>query len=111
MLTKAMPYISKKQRKALDSHIDALAETIANGTRELGDNTAFAGMLNYVCTRLGLKIVNLLFKKPRYWIIAMLTGVFQNVSEEFYRRVAAPYEDEKIRDEGDVDAISSFISK
>jgi hypothetical protein len=28
----------------------------------------------------------------RYWIIAILTGTFKNIADEFYRRIALPYE-------------------
>jgi hypothetical protein len=31
-----------------------------------------------------------------------MTGVIENVKTEFYRRVAVPYEDKKIADNGDV---------
>ena len=29
-------------------------------------------------------------------------GVFKNIADEFYRRYAVPYEDEKIAEHGDV---------
>jgi len=31
-----------------------------------------------------------------------VTGVFKNISDEFYRRVAAPYEEQQIAANGDV---------
>ena len=38
----------------------------------------------------------------RYWTIALVVGVFKNIADEFYRRYAVPYEDEKIAEHGDV---------
>jgi hypothetical protein len=34
--------------------------------------------------------------------IAMITGVLENIKQEFYRRVASPYEDKKILENGDI---------
>jgi hypothetical protein len=31
-----------------------------------------------------------------------MTGVLENIKQEFYRRAAAPYEDRKINQNGDV---------
>jgi hypothetical protein len=38
----------------------------------------------------------------RYFHINKAVGVLECVKLEFYRRVAAPYEDEKIKESGDV---------
>ena len=37
-----------------------------------------------------------------YSKIAMVTGVLENVKQEFYRRIAASYEDKKIVENGDI---------
>jgi hypothetical protein len=34
--------------------------------------------------------------------IAMITGVLENIKQEFYRRVASNYEDKKILENGDI---------
>lgn len=50
----------------------------------------------------------------KYKHINDVLGVLGAVTAEFYRRVAAPYEDLKIRDNGDViepDAIRQYITK
>jgi hypothetical protein len=39
---------------------------------------------------------------PSYVKIAMITGVLENIKQEFYRRVASPYEDKKILENGDI---------
>lgn len=93
-----MPYIAQKDRPELDAHIDALAEAIKKSAASYGYDGAFAGLMNYSCTRLALKVI----PARRYWTIALISGVFKNVGEEFYRRYAAPYEDEQIKKSGDV---------
>jgi len=103
-----MPYIKKEDRVSLDPIIDKLAEDIVSKAKEAGNDAAYAGLLNYVCTRLALKITKLQFGKVRYWIIATTVGVFHNVADEFYRRLAAPYEDLQIEKNGDVDLYEEF---
>jgi hypothetical protein len=41
-------------------------------------------------------------EQPSYNKIAMITGVLENIKQEFYRRIAAPYEDTKIIQNGDI---------
>jgi hypothetical protein len=106
-----MPYIKPEDRVGLDPLIDQLAEKIVAQTKASGDDNAFAGFLNYTCTRLALKIIKLLFGKIRYKIIDAVTGVFKNVNDEFYRRLAAPYEDLQIINNGDVDLYEEFTKQ
>lgn len=106
-----MPYIPQRDREKLDQLIDQLAEQIVNQSKEQADEAAFAGLLNYSLTRLALKVIKLRFGKIRYWIIATTVGVFQNVADEFYRRLAAPYEDKQIEKNGDVDLYEEFSGK
>lgn len=93
-----MPYIDTKHRKELDPHIDRLAKAIKKVSAKQKNNSAFSGFLNYTCTRLALKII----PERRYWVIALVVGVFKNVGDEFYRRFGVPYEDEQIEKSGDV---------
>jgi len=104
-----MPYIAPDLRRELDPLIDALADRLATQAKDAGDDGAFAGLLNYTCTRLALAVVRHRFGRLRYWLIAALSGVFQNIATEFYRRVAVPYEDLKMRESGDVDLYQNFI--
>ena len=97
-----MPYIKAEYRAALDPKIAQLARGIADLARSLPDETAFAGLLNYACTSLAMQVVELRFGKLRYGTIATVTGVFKNIADEFYRRVAAPYEDRQIEINGDL---------
>ena len=93
-----MPYIAQKDRPELDVHIDALAVAIKKIAASYGYDGAFAGLLNYSCTRLALKVI----PARRYWAIALITGTLKNVADEFYRRFGVPYEDEQIQKSGDV---------
>ncbi len=79
-----MPYIKPEDRKIL-----------ADGAAP--DN---AGELNYTLTKI---LLNYLQKKGKsYGVINEIIGVVNCVGLEFYRRHAAPYEDEKIIENGDV---------
>ncbi|TAK05519.1 MAG: hypothetical protein EPO39_10670 [Candidatus Manganitrophaceae bacterium] len=106
-----MPYIAPKARTQFDPLIDALAERIVAEASADGNDAAFAGLLNYTCTRLALQVVRLQFGKMRYWLIALITGTFQNVAQEFYRRVAVPYEEKQIGKNGDVDLYTAFAEE
>ena len=55
------------------------------------------GEVNYVVTRMLKQIYSL-----RYFHINRAVGVLECIKLEFYRRVAAPYEDKKILESGDV---------
>ena len=92
-----MPYISQPSRAGLDAHIDALAKEIRALANADGYDGAFAGPLNYCCTRLALQVI----PARKSWAIALVTGVFKNIADEFYRRYGVPYEDEKITEHGD----------
>lgn len=105
-----MPYIAG-DRGELDLLIDQLAELIVRRAQAEGSDGAFAGLLNYACTRLALKIVRLQFGAMRYWLIAILTGTFKNIADEFYRRVAAPYENKQMAKSGDVDLYRAYTEE
>ncbi len=105
-----MPYTSQNKREALNPLIDQLALKIIEQGKEGGDEKAFAGMINYTCTRLAAQIVRLQFGKIRYWMVALIVGVFHNIADEFYRRVGVPYEEEQIKKNGDVDEYKNLIN-
>src|SRR5574341_216800 len=94
-----MPYIKPEIRVRLDPEIQALVNKIR--TQDFASRD-FAGILNYSCTRLAVLLIQALFGRLSYWVIAETTGAFHNVAEEFYRRLAGPYEDRKIEENGDV---------
>jgi hypothetical protein len=88
-----MPYIVDGKRLYLDDEINALARAIEAASSEEGR----AGNLNYSITRL----IDRLYDR-RYSEINDAVGVLECVKLEFYRRVAAPYEDKKCVENGDV---------
>jgi len=87
-----MPYVKKELRAYLDGNIEALAKEI----RGLPPDET-AGALNYAITRLFV-----LQYPSRYYHFNRLLGVLEAVKQEFYRRLVAPYEDEKKQENGDV---------
>ncbi|MBK9973275.1 MAG: hypothetical protein IPP14_00610 [Planctomycetes bacterium] len=86
-----MPYIKPADRKPLDPLIAQLVKLLPEKD--------FAGGLNYVVSRL---CAELLAREKNYARINEITGALECAKLEFYRRVAAPYEDKKIAENGDV---------
>jgi len=102
-----MPYINKEDRKKYDTLIEELAVKIVdfNNVRNDADKsiTSSAGVLNYCITQLICKVFDKLsFNKLKYWHVALICGILDNVKAEFYRRKASSYEDLKIKENGDV---------
>jgi hypothetical protein len=93
-----MPYVPRDQRERLDPHIDQLVAEISALAGLEPSYPAFAGLLNYACTRLAARVL----PERRYWAIATVTGVLENVADEFYRRVVVPYEEQRKAEHGDV---------
>lgn len=94
-----MPYIDETSRKVLDRYIDDLADVITNYSELDNDHIVVVlGDLNYCVSRLFGKVMG----DTSYAKVAMLTGVLENIKQEFYRRVAVPYEEEKIVQNGDI---------
>ncbi|MBX3459646.1 MAG: hypothetical protein KF696_06720 [Planctomycetes bacterium] len=86
-----MPYIKQDQRQPLDPLIEQLAALLPEKD--------FAGTLNYVIARLAS---NLLAKQTNYARINEIIGALECAKQELYRRAAAPYEDQKAKENGDV---------
>ena len=103
-----MPYIAPQHRQELDALIDELAGRLIQEADKMNYDAAFAGLLNYTCTCLALKIVQRRFGRLRYWLVALITGTFKNMADEFYRRLGVPYEDQQIILNGDVDLYAQF---
>ena len=80
-----MPYIKGESRPILDKIVIQVPDGL------------IAGELNYLITKI------LLGTRPRgYSNYNALIGVLECVKLELYRRAVAPYEDEKIEENGDV---------
>jgi hypothetical protein len=96
-----MPYVNEEDRKELDFCIDQLTNCIRDIKHSLNnphDFSIYLGRINYCFSR----IISGLMGNPSYTKIAMITGVLENIKQEFYRRVASPYEDQKILQNGDI---------
>ncbi len=87
-----MPYIAKDDRPRYDKTLDELIKTLKERPVENVD-----GDINYCVTRILKEVYPL-----RYFHLNRAMGVLSCIQQEFYRRVAAPYEDTKIQQNGDV---------
>jgi len=87
-----LPYIKTSNRTKYNTVLKELIKTLKALPPEEVD-----GELNYVITKLLKEIYPL-----RYFHINKAIGVLECSKLEYYRRVAAPYEDLKIQESGDV---------
>lgn len=90
-----MPYITKDRRDAL-----AITKSNKRGTLPAMDTPKTAGELNYKITTLihdYLREHGLSYQKLNDCV-----GVLECAKAELYRRVVAPYEDAKMKANGDV---------
>lgn len=87
-----MPYIKSGNRNKYNTILRELIETLKALPPEEVD-----GELNYIVTKILKEIYPL-----RYFHINKAVGVLECIKLEYYRRVAAPYEDSKIQESGDV---------
>ena len=88
-----MPYIKRSERAQYQELLEELAKRIPE------DRSARPGHMNYVVS---LFIEKVYGKQMRYADHNEVMGFLAGVSQEFYRRKTAPYEDQKIREEGDL---------
>ena len=89
-----MPYIPKDSRAEYDDEINNLVEKL-----EAWDNDTLSGHLNYIFFRLA----GILGTSESYARMAVISSALSEAQTEFRRRVMAPYEDEKIKENGDVE--------
>jgi ribosomal protein S3AE len=87
-----LPYIKTGNRTKYNTVLKELIKTLKTLPPEEVD-----GELNYVITKLLKEVYPL-----RYFHINKAIGVLECAKLEYYRRVAAPYEDLKIQESGDV---------
>ena len=104
-----MPYIDLERRQKLDNSINQMILSLKEllgaednlFNKEKISNEEFVqllGDLNYCFSR----VLSGLMTNVSYSKIAMITGVLENIKQEYYRRVAVPYEDKKIDQNGDI---------
>ena len=88
-----MPYIKKGNRAAIDNLVNPLINHLKSLPEDKQD-----GALNYVFTKILKNLYPL-----KYFHLNRALGVLSAVTSEFYRRVIAPFEDTKIKENGDVE--------
>jgi hypothetical protein len=92
-----MTYIVQSKRDVINPAVDQVVQAF----RELesdDDKNNFEGNLNYAITAILVKAYGL----KSYREINDVVGALECCKLEFYRRAAAPYEDQKSFDNGDV---------
>jgi hypothetical protein len=88
-----MPYIPRERRARYDGPISELIELL-----DIANPLTLDGDINYIVTRL----LRAIYARNGYFDINRAIGVLECAKQEFYRRVAAPYEDERIGEHGDL---------
>lgn len=84
------PYITESTRKAIKKYGDSVINK--------------PGELNYKITIIILEYLKRIShnRKLSYADYNSIMGVLTGVSQEFYRRIVIPYEQEKLKENGDV---------
>ena len=100
-----MPYIVKEKRHVLDPHIDNLHRELV-GLESDDPMNNMEGNLNYIITALLRKVYG-----KSYAEINAAIGMLECCKLEHYRTVAAPYEDQKKFDNGDVEPVQSAAER
>ena len=90
-----MPYIKDEERQNLEQSLASLAAQVI-----VKEDSSQAGVLNYCISALLNEVLKT--NGISYRNINELIGVLECAKLELYRRVASPYEDEKIQSNGDV---------
>ena len=108
-----MPYIKEENRHQLDHCIDRMVECLKGNVTPNPDNPhsnpykqnltneeflSVCGDINYTFSR----ILAGLMDNASYPKIAIITGVLENIKQEFYRRIGVSLEEKKIRENGDI---------
>jgi hypothetical protein len=88
-----MPYITQDDRKHYTGSLDDLTDDI----EEMGPVSGHVTYILYMIVARWFK------KQPSYSTICKIRGCLIGTLAEFDRRIAAPYEDKKIKENGDVD--------
>lgn len=95
-----MPYIKQDHRKQLESALSDLSHVITETAGN--DISVLPGLLNYTITCLVKRCYTAFKSKMSYADHNAVIGMLDCAKMEFYRRATAPYEDEKVIENGDV---------
>ena len=91
-------HLSTESREAIDPHVQGLS-----------DNINTTGDLNYVITRLALRLLEA--KGVHYDNMSNVIGTLHCAAAEMIRRFISPYEDTKIEQNGDVPEYADMLLK
>ncbi len=105
-----MPYIRQEDRKLYDLEIKNLVNKLINifSSEPTKIHKNRAGHMNYIMTKLIYEFYTELQKKLlgteqlNYSDFNEIIGFLECCKQEVYRRAVAPYEDSKIKSNGDV---------
>jgi hypothetical protein len=100
-----MPYIDPEYRKKLDNELDYLIRDTHSYVRN--DPGKMKGVAHYLVIRLALGLL----KPSEGWSYSSLSdviGTLEAAKLEMYRRLLAPYEDDAILKNGDLDEYSEL---
>jgi hypothetical protein len=88
-----MPYIKQERRAAIDPDLQKLIKFLKAIGMKKGD-------MNYVMTKMCQEYVA--HHGKSYDHLSDVTGMLNDVKTEFERKVVAPYEEEKIVENGEI---------
>jgi len=91
-----MPYIKKSERIFFDTHLNSI-----------GPYTTSKGELNYCVTQLALHYIK--DHGKTYTNISEAAAALVDAADEIKRRLLAPYENQKIEENGDLDLYYDLI--
>jgi hypothetical protein len=89
-----MPYLKDKKLK---KRIDILIAWFKFYSNESKESKTISGELNYFIFKLAKGYIH------NYTTAKEFIGELECAKQEIYRRIVAPYEDEKIKENGDVE--------
>ena len=92
-----MPYIQMRYRTELDPSINDLIDTIR--TIDISIHGHRLGAANYAITRI---LTGVFLRDVSYANLLAAIGTLEMTKQELYRRMAAPYEDSKRDESGEV---------
>lgn len=97
-----MPYITNEKREQVNTQLGYLIDAAVDASN--GDVSVLPGILNYCITVLIKTTYRAVTGKQKlsYADHNSAVGMLECAKQEFYRRNTAPYEDEKVLENGDV---------
>lgn len=97
-----MPYITNEKREQVNTQLGYLIDAVVDASN--ADVSVLPGILNYCITVMIKATYHTVTgkKKLSYADHNSAVGMLECAKQEFYRRNTAPYEDEKVIENGDV---------